>query len=382
MLIRLDLNVPFEKEVVSDLSRVKRVVPTLKLIIKNGGRPVILSHLGRPKSNEDTDLSLKKLLPYLKKELKTEIAFCEYDDFDTMKQFVNEVPVNRVILLENTRFWPGEVHNELSLSTFFSELGDIFCNDAFSVSHRAHASTVGVANLLPSCSGLLLEEELATLEKVLLDPLRPIVAVIGGAKVSTKLALLENLIKKVDHIVVGGGMANTFLFAQGFEIGKSLMELEQAKTARYILNSATKENCNIHLPLDLICAKQLKKDAQYTTHPVDECPKEKMILDAGPKTIVHVESVFADCKTLVWNGPLGAFEITPFDHATNTLAKTAAKLTSRGSLISVAGGGDTVSALNSKNLAKKFSYVSTAGGAFLEWMEGKKLPGIQALESR
>jgi phosphoglycerate kinase len=282
-------------------------------------------------------------------------------------------------LLENTRFHPGEEKNDAGLALQMADLGDVYVNDAFSAAHRAHASTAGIAHLLPAAAGRLMEAELKALEAALGTPLRPVVAVVGGAKVSTKLDLLGNLVGKVDHLVIGGGMANTFLVAKGIEVGKSLAERDMADTAREILAKAEAAGCRIHLPIDVVVAREFKAGAANETVAADACPADGMILDAGPATVAEIAKVFGEAKTLIWNGPLGAFEIEPFDAATNAAALRAAELTKAGALVSVAGGGDTVAALNKANAAESFSFISTAGGAFLEWMEGKELPGVAAL---
>jgi phosphoglycerate kinase len=284
-----------------------------------------------------------------------------------------------VVLLENTRFHAGEEKNDPELAAGMAALGEIYVNDAFSAAHRAHSSTEGIAHILPSCAGRLMEAELKALEAALGTPQRPVTAVVGGAKVSTKLDLLGNLVSKVDNLVIGGGMANTFLVAKGIEVGKSLAERDMAETAKEILNKAAAANCRIILPVDVVVAREFKAGAENETVAADACPADAMILDAGPETVAEIATVFENSKTLIWNGPLGAFEIAPFDAATNAAAKKAAELTEAGGLISVAGGGDTVAALNKAGVAEAFSYISTAGGAFLEWMEGKELPGVAAL---
>jgi phosphoglycerate kinase len=284
-----------------------------------------------------------------------------------------------VVLLENTRFHAGEEASDAGLAAGMAALGDVFVNDAFSAAHRAHASTAGIAHLLPSCAGRLMEAELRALEAALGTPARPVVAVVGGAKVSTKLDLLGNLVSKVDHLVIGGGMANTFLVAQGVGVGKSLAERDMAGTARDILAKAAAAGCTIHLPVDIVVAREFKAGALSETLPVSQCPGDAMILDAGPTTVAALAAVFGAARTLIWNGPLGAFEIAPFDTATNAAAREVARLTRAGALVSVAGGGDTVAALNQAGAAADFTFISTAGGAFLEWMEGKELPGVAAL---
>jgi phosphoglycerate kinase len=292
---------------------------------------------------------------------------------------IGKAEAGEVVLLENTRFHPGEEKNDPDLANSMARLGQVYVNDAFSAAHRAHASTEGLARRLPSAAGRLMEAELKTLEAALGAPKRPVVAVVGGAKVSTKIELLANLVTKVDHLVIGGGMANTFLVAEGIEVGKSLAEREMAETAREIRHRAQKAGCRIHLPVDIVVAREFKAGAASQVLGVRDCPPDAMILDAGPKTVAALEKVFAEAKTLIWNGPLGAFEIEPFNAATNAAAQAAARLTKAGGLVSVAGGGDTVAALNAAGAADDFTFISTAGGAFLEWMEGKELPGVQAL---
>ena len=284
-------------------------------------------------------------------------------------------------MLENTRFYSEEEENNQDFAKKIANLGDVFCNDAFSAAHRAHASTEGLAHILPSCAGRLLEAELIALERALGNPQKPVAAVVGGAKVSTKLELLANLVEKVDHLIIGGGMANTFLAAEGYGVGNSLAEHDMTDTARAILKKAELVGCDIILPNDIVVAQEFKAHAAFNIHPADACPKDGMILDAGPLTIQRIEMVLEAARTLIWNGPLGAFEIEPFDAATNSAARKAAELTVKCGLVSVAGGGDTVAALNKSGAAEDFSYVSTAGGAFLEWMEGKTLPGVAALNS-
>ena len=381
VLVRVDLNVPFEKGKISDISRITAVVPTIKYIIKNGGRPILMSHLGRPKSKADNKLSLRNILPNLKELLETDVIFCDFLDEKSIKYFINKTPKNKLILLENTRFFEGEETNSPSLSKMFSELGDIFCNDAFSASHRSHASTTGVASHLPSYSGLLLEKEITALQSALLKPKKPVVAVIGGAKVSTKITLLKSLIMKVEHIIIGGAMANTFLLALNNEIGLSVCEKNLIDITKEILTSAVKFNCKIHLPLDIVCAETLTEKTNSTVYEVNACPKNEMILDAGPKTVANIKKILTSSNTLIWNGPLGAFEIVPFNTSTNAVASIASTLTKEKKLLSIAGGGDTISALNAAGLANNFSYISNAGGAFLEWMEGKSLPGLTALSN-
>ena len=379
VLIRVDLNVPFEKGRITDLSRVIAIRPTVDYVIKNSGRPILMSHFGRPKNKNDKAFSLRQVLQDLKNELGKDVTFCEHLDQVSISTFIGNTSKTSIILLENTRFFEGEDKNCPKLSKMLAGLGDLFCNDAFSASHRSHASTVGVAKHLPSYSGLLLEKEVAALNSALIKPKKPIVAVIGGSKVSTKITLLQNLILKVDHIVIGGGMANTFLSAQNKNIGVSLYEKNLKSTAKDILAQARRLNCKIHLPVDVVCATGLSAKQKPTLHDANGCPEDKMILDVGPKTIAKITKVLKKSKTLIWNGPLGVFEVIPFNTATDSIAIVAALLTKEQKLLSIAGGGDTVFALNSSGTSNDFSYISNAGGAFLEWMEGKSLPGILAL---
>ena len=375
VLVRVDVNVPMENGNVTDATRIEKIVPTVRDLTVKGAKVVLLAHFGRPKGKVVPEMSLRLILPTLESALGHAVTFIERPS----RAAIDALPGDAVILVENTRFTPMEEANDPQMAGFLASLGDLFCNDAFSAAHRAHASTEGIARLLPSFAGRLMAEELAALEAALGKPQRPVVAVVGGAKVSTKLELLGNLVKKVDHLVIGGGMANTFLVAQGIEVGKSLAERDMAPIALEILAKAKAAGCAIHLPVDIVVAREFKAGAASETLPVDACPADAMILDAGPKTVAALTAVFAACKTLIWNGPLGAFEITPFDMATNAAAKAAADLTRAGKLISVAGGGDTVAALNQAGAADDFTFISTAGGAFLEWMEGKTLPGVAAL---
>ncbi|MEM9436345.1 MAG: phosphoglycerate kinase [Pseudomonadota bacterium] len=375
VLTRVDINVPMQDGKVTDATRIERIVPTIRDILAKGGKPVLLAHFGRPKGQPNPEMSLSQLVPALNEFLGVEVTFVERPS----REFIDAQPDGAVILVENTRFSAMEEANDPRMAQFIASLGDVYCNDAFSAAHRAHASTEGVAHLLPSCAGRLMEAELKALEAALSDPVRPVVAVVGGAKVSTKLDLLGNLVSKVDHLVIGGGMANTFLAAQGIDIGKSLAERDMADTANEIMGKAMAAGCQIHLPVDVVVAREFKAGADHETVAAEGCPPDAMILDAGPETVARLGEVFGDCKTLIWNGPLGAFEIEPFDAATNAAAEAAATLTAMGKLTSVAGGGDTVSALNQAGAADRFTYISTAGGAFLEWMEGKTLPGVAAL---
>lgn len=380
VLVRVDINVPVEAGRVTDATRIEKIVPTIKDIQAKGGKPVLLAHFGRPKGQVVPEMSLKVTLPALEAALGQKVTFAEDCIGGPAKKAVAAMVAGDVVLLENTRFHSGEETNDPAVAAGMAALGQVYVNDAFSAAHRAHASTEGIAHLVPACAGRLMEAELKALNAALGAPERPVAAVVGGAKVSTKLDLLGNLIEKVDHLVIGGGMANTFLVAQGIEVGASLAEREMADTARDILSKARERGCSIHLPVDVVVAREFKAGAASDTVPADACPADAMILDAGPATVDLIAEVFARCRTLIWNGPLGAFEIAPFDMATNAAARKAAELTRGGRLVSVAGGGDTVAALNRAGVSGDFTFISTAGGAFLEWMEGKVLPGVAALE--
>lgn len=379
VLVRVDINVPVENGVVTDATRIEKIAPTVKDILAKGGKPVLLAHFGRPKGKPVPEMSLRPLVPELAKALGVPVKFAEDCIGGPAKTAVAALAAGEVLLLENTRFHAGEEKNDPELSAAMAALGEVYVNDAFSAAHRAHSSTEGVAHILPSAAGRLMAAELKALEAALGNPVRPVTAVVGGAKVSTKLDLLGNLVSKVDHLVIGGGMANTFLVAQGIDVGKSLAEREMAETAREILEKAAAAGCAIHLPADVVVAREFKAGAENEVVGKADCPADAMILDAGPKSVEEIAKVFEASKTLIWNGPLGAFEIAPFDAATNAAAQKAADLTKAGKLVSVAGGGDTVAALNKAGAAEDFSYISTAGGAFLEWMEGKDLPGVAAL---
>ncbi len=375
VLTRVDINVPMEDGRVTDATRIARIVPTVKDILGAGGKPVLLAHFGRPKGQVVPEMSLRPLVPALEDAFGTAVTFVERPSRDAL----DALPSDAVVLVENTRFSAMEEANDPKMAGFLASLGDIYCNDAFSAAHRAHASTEGVAHHLPSCAGRLMEAELRALEAALSEPKRPVVAVVGGAKVSTKLDLLANLVEKVDHLVIGGGMANTFLAAQGFEIGTSLAERDMLETAKDVLAKAVQQQCQIILPVDVVVARAFKANAENSLHHAQDCPSDAMILDAGPATVKLITDTLMAAETLIWNGPLGAFELEPFDAATVAAARAAASLTKDGQLISVAGGGDTVAALNAAGVAGDFTYISTAGGAFLEWMEGKTLPGVAAL---
>ncbi len=379
VLTRVDINVPVENGRVTDTTRIDRIVPTIEAILGGGGKPMLIAHFGRPKGKVVDEMSLRQVVPALEASLGHTVQFIE--TLEGAEALTQEARAAEVLLMENIRFYPGEEANDPEFAARIAGLGDVYCNDAFSAAHRAHASTEGVARHLPSCAGRLMQAELKALEAALGAPKRPVVAVVGGAKVSTKLELLGNLVDKVDRLVIGGGMANTFLAAQGLSVGKSLCEHEMSDTVREIMGKAGAAGCEIILPPDVVVAREFKAGAAFEVVPAHACPDDAMILDAGPQSVARIAAAFDTAKTLIWNGPLGAFEIDPFDTATNAAARHAAALSISGSLISVAGGGDTVAALNQAGAAEDFTYISTAGGAFLEWMEGKVLPGVAALSS-
>ncbi len=369
-VVRVDLNVPMADGKVTDDTRLKAMKPTVDAVAAAGGRSVLLAHFGRPKGQLVPEMSLKPVVPALADVLGRSVGFAALGD---------DLPADEVVVLENTRFFPGEEKNDPELAAKFAALGDVYINDAFSAAHRAHASTAAVTKLLPSAAGETMGAELEALEKALGEPKRPVVAVVGGAKVSSKLAVLENLVAKVDHLIIGGGMANTFLFAQGLDVGKSLCEEDLKDTALKILANADQAGCKVHLPSDVVVATEFKAHAANQTKAADAVSGDEMILDAGPASVEALSAVLGECKTLVWNGPMGAFEMEPFDMATVALAKAAGKLSDEGKLLTVAGGGDTVAALAHAGVKDSFTHISTAGGAFLEWMEGKALPGVVAL---
>jgi len=378
VLTRVDINVPMENGRITDGTRIERIAPTVTDIRSKGGSPVLLAHFGRPKGKPVPDLSLAPLVPALEKAFGCPVTFVERPSRD----WIDAQAQGAVILVENTRFTPMEEANDPRMAQFLASLGDVFCNDAFSAAHRAHASTTGVAHLLPACAGRLMQAELQALEAALSDPKRPVGAVVGGAKVSTKLDLLQNLVKKIDVLVIGGGMANTFIAAQGANLGASLQEADLHDTAREILVAAKTAGCTVILPTDGRVARKFEAGAPHDIVALNAdtaLDADQMVLDAGDASAAAITATFATLKTLIWNGPLGAFEIPPFDTATVAAAKAAAALTQSGELVTVAGGGDTVAALNQAGVAQDFSYISTAGGAFLEWMEGKELPGVAAL---
>jgi len=378
-LVRVDLNVPMEGGRVTDATRIERILPTINEITGKGGKAVLLAHFGRPKGKIVPEMSLAQVVSALSAKLDKPVAFSTDCVGPMAEAAVAAMEDGDVLLLENTRFHAEEEANDPNFANALAANGDVYVNDAFSAAHRAHASTEGLAHLLPSCAGRTMQAEMEALSAGLGNPEHPLIAIIGGAKVSTKIDLLENLLTKVDTLVIGGGMANTFLAAQGIEIGKSLCEHDLADTARRIMDKADSENCKILLPSDGVVAREFKANAEHQTVSVSAIPSDTMMLDAGPETVEAVCEAISASQTLVWNGPLGAFELTPFDAATVAAARHAASRTKAGKLVSVAGGGDTVSALNHAGVAADFTYVSTAGGAFLEWMEGKELPGVAAL---
>jgi phosphoglycerate kinase len=379
VLVRVDLNVPMKGGKVTDATRIERAAPTLGELAARGARVIVLSHFGRPDGKRVPEMSLRPLVEPLSKVLGKPVAFAEDCVGPLAEEAVRGLKPGEVLLLENLRFHKEEEKNDAGFIDKLSVLGDVYVNDAFSAAHRAHASTEGLANRLPAAAGRLMQTELEALDKALGNPKRPVCAVVGGAKVSTKLDLLGNLVGRVDKLIIGGGMANTFLHAQGIKVGKSLSEKDLAPTALDILAKAKAANCKVLLPVDAVVAPEFKANAPHQVVDVHACPDDQMILDIGPKSIALYVAELDDCATLVWNGPLGAFEMKPFDAGTVALAEAVARLTSAGKLLSVAGGGDTVAALAAAGVEEKFSYVSTAGGAFLEWMEGKTLPGVAAL---
>ncbi len=381
VLVRVDLNVPMANGVVSDATRITRVVPTLRELSDRGARVVVLSHFGRPEGQRTAKDTLKPVAVALERELARTITFADDCVGPVAEAAVAALRDGEVLLLENARFHKGETANDPAFVAALAKLGDVYVNDAFSAAHRAHATTEGLARALPAYAGRTMADELRHLGEALSHPERPLAAIVGGAKISTKLDLLGNLVKKVDVLVIGGAMANTFLAALGASVGTSLCEHDMADTARSIMASAKAAGCEIVLPVDVVVAARFAAGAPNEVVRVDAVPADRMILDIGPDSIFHVESLLQTVKTLVWNGPFGAFEIPPFDRGTVRIAQAAAALTVAGSLKTVAGGGDTVSALNHAGVTNELTYLSTAGGAFLEWLEGKSLPGVEALRA-
>ncbi len=376
VLVREDLNVPMAEGRVTDDTRLRATVATVGELADKGAIVLVLAHFGRPKGVPSPEFSLSQVVKPYSEVLGREVRYIDWEGADDA---VATLEPGDIAVLENTRFFGGEETNDAAVVQRFASLGDLYVNDAFSAAHRAHASTEGLAHVLPAFAGRAMEAELDALQKALGEPEHPVAAVVGGAKVSSKLDVLRHLVTKVDHLIIGGGMANTFLAARGVDVGKSLCEHELASVCEQIMEAADKANCTVHLPYDVVVAKEFKPNPATRTVNVHEVAADEMILDVGPAAVESLGDVLKNCRTLVWNGPLGAFETPPFDKATVALAKTAAALTEGGSLVSVAGGGDTVAALNHAGVADAFTFVSTAGGAFLEWMEGKTLPGVAAL---
>ena len=379
VLLRVDLNVPMEHGKVSDATRIDRVLHTIREIAKKGGRVILLAHFGRPKGGPDAENSLRPVAASVAERLKQPVAFAADCIGEAAARAVAALKDGDVLLLENTRFHKGEEKNDPAFVSELAKLGDLYVNDAFSAAHRAHASTEGLAHRLPAYAGRAMQAELEALGKALDAPARPVVAIVGGAKVSSKLDLLGNLVAKVDALVIGGGMANTFLNAQGLAVGKSLCEKDLAEAAREIMHKAQAAHCTLVLPVDAIVAFHFAANAPSHDYGVDAIPDAGMMLDIGGLSVDRIKAVINEAATVVWNGPLGAFELAGFEHGTYALARHVAARTKEGKLVSVAGGGDTVAALNAAGVADDFTYVSTAGGAFLEWMEGKALPGVEAL---
>ena len=381
-LVRVDFNVPMEDGKITDDTRLRAALPTINFLRERGAKVALIAHFDRPKGKRVPSMSLSPIVEPLSKLLGAPVAFAEDCIGEVAQTAIEALKPGQVILLENLRFHKGEEDNDPAFAAELAELAHIYVNDAFSAAHRAHASTEGVAHKLRAYPGLSMQRELEALEAALGAPRRPVVGVVGGSKVSTKLDLLKNLVGKLDKLAIGGGMANTFLFAQGHDIGASLCEKEMAETAREILTEAKARNCEILLPIDLVCAKDLKPGAETHIRSLGQVEADEKIFDAGPKSIARLTAAFDVAATVIWNGPLGVFEVPPFDAGTVTVARHAAALAKSGSIIAVAGGGDTVAALNHAGVAADFTFVSTAGGAFLEWMEGKALPGVEALKIR
>ena len=380
VLVRVDFNVPMEDGRITDDTRLRAALPTIEELRAKGARVILLSHFDRPKGRRVDSMSLGPLAAPLSKLLGAPVAFADDCIGQPALEAVRKLGAGDVLLLENLRFHAGEETNEPSLARELAKLGDLYVDDAFSTAHRAHASTEAIAHLLPACAGRSMQTELEHLEKALGSPERPVMGIVGGAKVSTKLELLDNLVTKLDRLAIGGGMANTFRFAQGYDVGASLCEKDMAETAREIIGKAQAANCQLLLPTDVVVAKKLEPDGDSRVTELGKIAADESIFDVGPNSLAHILDAIEDSKTLVWNGPLGVFEVPPFDRGTLEAARCAARLAKSGQLVAVAGGGDTVAALNAAGAADDFTFVSTAGGAFLEWMEGKTLPGVAALE--
>jgi phosphoglycerate kinase len=382
VLVREDLNVPMAGGRVTDDTRLRATAQTLTELADRGAKVFVLGHFGRPKGKSNAEMSLRQVVEPLSQVLGRPVGFLGGCAGKLIAAEATKAAEGSITILENTRFHEGEEANDPAFVEQMAKLGDLYVNDAFSAAHRAHASTEGLAHVLPSFAGRAMEAELKALEKALGAPEKPVAAVVGGAKVSSKLDVLRHLVERVDHLIIGGGMANTFLAARGVNVGKSLCEHDLTDTALEILEAAAKANCTVHLPYDVVVAKEFRANPPVRTVNVHEVAADEMILDVGPAAVEALADVLKNCRTLVWNGPMGAFETPPFDAATVALARTAAALTKEGSLVSVAGGGDTVAALNHAGVAEDFTFVSTAGGAFLEWMEGRELPGVMALTAK
>lgn len=381
-LVRVDLNLPMQDGAVTDDTRVRAAAPTILELCAKGAKVLLLAHFGRPKGERVSTQSLSMVVDCLQAVLGKEVMFVPEIAGPVVAQSIGILGAGDIAVLENTRFWKGEEKNDPELARAIAANGDFYVNDAFSAAHRAHASTEGLAHVLPAYAGRSMQAELEALEQALGHPQKPVAAVVGGAKVSSKLDVLTHLVTKVDHLIIGGGMANTFLAARGVDVGKSLCEHDLAATAEGILDAADAAGCTVHLPYDVVVSREFAANPpSLRTCNVHEVAADEMILDVGPQAVEALGDVLKTCRTLVWNGPMGAFEMAPFDAATVALARTAAALSKEGSLVSVAGGGDTVAALNHAGVSADFSYISTAGGAFLEWMEGKELPGVKALEA-
>ncbi len=381
VLVRADLNVPAKDGKVTDTTRIDRMKPTIEHLTSKGARVIVLSHFGRPKGGYEAEFSQEFLAPVCEKSWGKKVAFGKDCIGEEASKAVAALKDGDIVLLENLRFHKGEEKNDPVFIAELAKLGDIYINDAFSAAHRAHASTEGLAHRMPTAAGFLMEAELNALNNALESPQKPVIAIVGGSKISTKLSVLNNLVKKVDYLFLGGGMANTFLAAQGIEVGKSLCERDMIDQAKTIMETCKKSGCELLLPVDRICVTKFGENAPFEIRMTESMPAEEEAVDVGPKTIEMLEDVLSGCKTALWNGPMGVFEVHPFDRGTNELARAVATLTSTGSLVSVAGGGDTVSALENAGTADEFTYISSAGGAFLEWLEGKELPGVAALKA-
>ncbi len=380
VLLRADLNVPAQRGKVTDTTRIDRLKPTIDYLRQAGAKVLILSHFGRPEGEQNPEMSLAFLVQTLEACWGVSVGFVPVCIGEKAEKAAAALQDGEITLLENVRFHKGEKANDADFIAQLAALGDIYINDAFSAAHRAHASTEGLAHALPAAAGLLMEQELTALDLALGAPKRPVAAIAGGSKISSKINVLNNLVEKTDYLILGGGMANTFLNAQGADVGSSLCEHDMAEEARAIMRNAEEHGCKVILPIDCIVSSEIKHNAAYDIVPATSIPKDKMAIDIGPKSIANVSDILSTCKTLVWNGPMGVFEISPFDAGTNAVADNVAALTKSGALSSIAGGGDTIAALENAGVCGDFSYLSTAGGAFLEWLEGKTLPGIAALD--